>query len=498
MVSMALTLVDPTTAVQQAKGYMDIVTHLRTNLLRSGVDYGVIPGTGKVKVKLPDGKEVEREKEVLLKPGAERLCSAFGFAPVFKLINKVELWDTDKPLFHYQYCCELIHIDSGKLIATGIGSCNSMEDKYRWRNAQRTCPNCGKENIRKSKEAGAGWYCWQKTGGCGATFKENDPAITGQSAGKVANDDVFSLVNTIDKMAQKRALIAATLIGCNASEFFTQDLDDMPNFGTVRGDVIEAEIVEETPSKPTNNNSQKSEPPADQPPESSAFSHWYDDPGKRATVLSLLSKKYTVTESEAAKLVGKPLREFASGKEAALAVEAALNKAATPKNGTGKLHWADDPAQMETLAKHLLDGFELTPADTLKRLGKASWKDYLNLDAAKADILETATEQNWDMIATTANYYEYGSPNDDNKKRIIRFNTPRLVVWYKGRKALIKAMDETAKTLWIEVEGWQPQTGDLTKIEPLPLPEKVRITAKPGKSGALEVARIVAAEAIPF
>ncbi|MCZ2077928.1 MAG: hypothetical protein LC130_23355 [Bryobacterales bacterium] len=454
----------------------------------------MIPGTGKVKVKLPDGKEVEREKEVLLKPGAERLCSAFGFAPVFKLINKVELWDTDKPLFHYQYCCELIHIDSGKLIATGIGSCNSMEDKYRWRNAQRTCPNCGKENIRKSKEAGAGWYCWQKTGGCGATFKENDPAITGQSAGKVANDDVFSLVNTIDKMAQKRALIAATLIGCNASEFFTQDLDDMPNFGTVRGDVIEADIVEDAQlSKPANGNGHAAEksPATPQP------GVWYDDPAKVEAFYRYFAEKHALTQSDVNKLLGKPLSAFEKGREAELAVKAAFNKPAESK-ANGKLHWADDPAQMDTLAKRLLDGFELTPDAVLKRLGKVSWKDYINLDAAKADILETATEQNWDMIATTANYYEYGSPNDDNKKRIIRFNTPRLVVWYAGRKALVKAMDETAKTLWIEVESWQPQTGDLTKIEPLPLPEKVRITAKPGKSGALEVARIVAAESIPF
>ena len=34
------------------------------------------------------------------------------------------------------------------------------------------------------------------------------------------------MVNTIQKMAQKRALVAATLIATSASEFFTQDVED--------------------------------------------------------------------------------------------------------------------------------------------------------------------------------------------------------------------------------------------------------------------------------
>jgi hypothetical protein len=34
------------------------------------------------------------------------------------------------------------------------------------------------------------------------------------------------VVNTIQKMAQKRALVAATLLATSASEFFTQDVED--------------------------------------------------------------------------------------------------------------------------------------------------------------------------------------------------------------------------------------------------------------------------------
>jgi len=43
---------------------------------------------------------------------------------------------------------------------------------------------------------------------------------------RIPNPDVADAVNTIQKMAQKRALVAATLIATSASEFFTQDMED--------------------------------------------------------------------------------------------------------------------------------------------------------------------------------------------------------------------------------------------------------------------------------
>jgi hypothetical protein len=45
------------------------------------------------------------------------------------------------------------------------------------------------------------------------------------------NPDVADVVNTIQKMAQKRALVAATLIATSASEFFTQDVEYADPFG---------------------------------------------------------------------------------------------------------------------------------------------------------------------------------------------------------------------------------------------------------------------------
>lgn len=219
MTDHAIILIDPAKAIDDSKARKDIVKTMReTDILIANVDYGIIPGS---------------TKPTLLKPGAERLCAAFHLNPVFETIGVTEDWN--KPLFFYRYSCHLIHIETGLEIATGVGSCNSMEAKYRWRTQSRVCPKCGKETIIAGKaEYGGGWICFARKGGCGAKFNADDQSITGQVTGQVANDDIYSIVNTIDKMAQKRALIAAVLIGANASEFFTQDIEDMPGFGVTR------------------------------------------------------------------------------------------------------------------------------------------------------------------------------------------------------------------------------------------------------------------------
>lgn len=211
-----LMILDAAQAVEDSKARKDIVKSMVTGeVLRAGVDFGIIPGT---------------DKPTLLKPGAERLCSAFHLDPYFDTVSAIE--DFDKPLFFYRVRCHLIHVETRLEIATGIGSCNSKESKYRWRNQNRVCPKCGKETIiTGKKEYGGGYLCYQKKGGCGTKFADNAPEIVNQTIGQIENDDVFSIVNTIDKMAQKRALIGAVLIGANASEFFTQDLEDMPGFG---------------------------------------------------------------------------------------------------------------------------------------------------------------------------------------------------------------------------------------------------------------------------
>ena len=195
------------TRYQTMKDFIDKVLNLN-------VDYGTIPGTN--------------TKPVLLKPGAEKLAAFFGLAVTYEIIEKVTDWtghEHGEPFFYYHYKTKLLR--QGVVAGEGEGSCNSWETKYRYRKAERTCPECGAEAIIKGKsEYGGGWICFAKKGGCGAKFKDGDPAIESQHTGRVANPDVADIVNTIQKMAQKRSLVAAVLNATNASDWFTQDVED--------------------------------------------------------------------------------------------------------------------------------------------------------------------------------------------------------------------------------------------------------------------------------
>src|ERR1019366_4062338 len=92
----------------------------------------------------------------------------------------------------------------------------------------RMCPTCGKTGtvIKGKQEYGGGWLCFAKKGGCGAKFPFNDKRIQDQNVGDVPNPDIADLVNTLEKMADKRALVAATLLATGCSDIFTPDLED--------------------------------------------------------------------------------------------------------------------------------------------------------------------------------------------------------------------------------------------------------------------------------
>lgn len=197
----------------EAKSQNETLRKFCFEILVEGVDYGVIEGT---------------DKKVLFKPGAERLCQFLRLYPKFLPLSVTE--DFEKPLFFYRYECQLLHMQSGAVVGTGIGSCNSYETKYRWRERKRTCPNCNKETIIVGKEEyGGGFLCWKKKGGCGAKFPKDHPIIINQQTGRIENEDVCDQINTMDKMAQKRALMAAILVTAGVSEYFTQDLEEVVN-----------------------------------------------------------------------------------------------------------------------------------------------------------------------------------------------------------------------------------------------------------------------------
>jgi hypothetical protein len=220
----------PALSVEQAVERRQMLVEYVQKVLQKDVDFGVIPGAG--------------NKPTLLKPGAEKLCTIFGLTKQFEIIERVEDWSGaehgGEPFFYYLYRCRLLRGDL--LIAEADGSCNSRESKYRYRQAQRVCPSCGQAAIIKGKaEYGGGWVCFKKRGGCGAQYPDGAPEIERQEVGRVFNPDIADQVNTIQKMAAKRALVAACLLAVNASEFFTQDVED--------GQVIDAQPVNAAPQQ---------------------------------------------------------------------------------------------------------------------------------------------------------------------------------------------------------------------------------------------------------
>jgi hypothetical protein len=195
-------------------------------VMDEGKHYGKIPGAG--------------DKPTLLKPGAEMLLSNMGLhaefedeePPVVDLQGSPE--HGGEMLIHYRRRCS-VYKQTGPTeaermcMARASGSCSSREKKYRFRNASVACPECGKAAVIRGKaEYGGGFVCFKKKDGCGAKFAIGDRRIADQGEGQERNVDLADLENTILKMADKRALVAATLIATGCSDIFTQDVEDAP------------------------------------------------------------------------------------------------------------------------------------------------------------------------------------------------------------------------------------------------------------------------------
>jgi len=168
------------------------ILQLKAKAMKEQVHYGIIPGC---------------KKPSLWKPGAEKMCAAFRLEPEFETTSRDDpnrtvnwqKWDYDKRkqvegvtrgYIEYDSRCSLIHIPTGEVWASNVsGSCNNFESKYRSLNP-------------------------------------------------------YDVKNTLEKMAEKRSLVAAVLIGTAASDIFTQDIEDLPS--------LVSEDSEPPDSKPNN------------------------------------------------------------------------------------------------------------------------------------------------------------------------------------------------------------------------------------------------------
>jgi uncharacterized protein (DUF3820 family) len=133
-----------------------------------------------------------------------------GLASKYDIIEQIEDYKTG--IFAYTVKCSLYK--GNELITEGLGSCNSKEDKYRYRWVYESdlSPTLDKSSLVTKK------------------FGSNTKY-------RIDNDEIYSQVNTLLKMAKKRAQIDATLTVAALSNVFTQDMEDLKQF-------IEAERTE--------------------------------------------------------------------------------------------------------------------------------------------------------------------------------------------------------------------------------------------------------------
>ena len=191
-------------AVEDLKNKVLLVQEVMKAVMQPGEHYGTIPGCG--------------EKPTLLKPGAEKLGMTFRLRPTF-LVDERQL---ERGHREYRVTCTL---SDG---TQGVGTCSTMETKYRYRAGERKCPTCGKATIIKGKaEYGGGWLCYQKKGGCGAKFEDGDTSIESQSTDRVEYPDPADYYNTCLKIGKKRAHVDSIITATACSDIFTQDIEDM-------------------------------------------------------------------------------------------------------------------------------------------------------------------------------------------------------------------------------------------------------------------------------
>ncbi len=190
---------------------VNLVQEIMKATMKDGEHYGVIPGTN---------------KPSLYKPGAEKLGFTFRLAPEY------EVTTLDWPGGHreYQVKCKLRHIPTGTMVGEGVGTCTTLEGKYRYRGGEKegTGQPVPKE-YWNLKNAGKMSEAIDLIGGPGYGVGKIDGKWEICSIGeKQEHDNPADYYNTCEKMAKKRAHVDAILTATAASDIFTQDVEDMP------------------------------------------------------------------------------------------------------------------------------------------------------------------------------------------------------------------------------------------------------------------------------
>ncbi|MEK9207766.1 MAG: hypothetical protein AAB922_04740 [Patescibacteria group bacterium] len=204
----------PSTAIQ-IREQVNLIQEVMKSVMQEGQHYGKIPGCG--------------DKPTLLKPGAEKLSMTFHLRPVIGTmdISVVHLENGHREVTVF---CHIINT-AGEELATGIGSCSTLESKYRYRGGLKVSTGrpVSKEYWNLKKEGKAS-DAQALIGGKGFGTMKGDSGEWEicELGEKAENPDIADQYNTVLKMAKKRAYVDGILSATGASDIFTQDIEDIP------------------------------------------------------------------------------------------------------------------------------------------------------------------------------------------------------------------------------------------------------------------------------
>lgn len=213
-------VVSPTEA---AKRVQELQAFVQAAMVKD-VDFGTIPGT---------------PKPTLYQPGAQKLAEIYGFAHHFEVLDSLKDWE--RSLFYFEYRCVLTSRRDDSHVGEGIGSANSRESKYAWRwvDEAQLPPGLDKATLQRQSrqkwvfdnEIPAGVDRAKLPREQRISRKTGNPYMVyglGGVSYRVPNPDIADAVNTLQKMACKRAYVHAVIAATRSSGLFTQDLEDLP------------------------------------------------------------------------------------------------------------------------------------------------------------------------------------------------------------------------------------------------------------------------------
>ncbi len=363
---------------------LGMIAQFYEKAMMEGVDYMTIPGTS--------------GKPSLLQSGAQKLAMLFRLGVEIEIEEKVEDWtgkDHDgESFFYYRVRCKASR--NGQHLGEGLGSANSWEGNYRYRwvsegdipPGQRAedLPyreveyRCLAWQLQKAETTGKYakpveyWRMFHEALAAGKAkqytapnrFNPNEQDvgyIVTDRAYRISNPDLASQVNTILKMAVKRAYVSCILSATAVGAFFTVDFEDLPGFGWSESEVIDHVVMSQHEDKPEETKAESKAEPKQAEPKQDKDKPWHRDAAQWADYLKQGSIAYKITTQQVASAIDAT--QFATMAEA----QAALEEALIPS------HWSQDQDQLDVLIANLGMTYDEAPEELIKLVDLTKYED---------------------------------------------------------------------------------------------------------------------------